>query len=135
MLKLQEIFKAYKNELRSYTYTNNDFTKFTLWLALAGVLKVLALNETAIQKLRTKEPEMFKVAPDGTKLISERGFFYLALFISKTPEAQRFKRHFMLKCGRLTRKVKAQVMNTAMKSIAKGNCHVTEGYPWVNYDY
>ena len=134
-MKLQEIFKDYKHELRSYTYGDDDFTTFTLWLALAGVLKVLALNETAIQKLRTKEPEMFKVAPDGTKLISERGFFYLALFISKTPEAQKFKRHFMLKCGKLTRKVKAQVMNNAIKSIARGNCHVTEGYPWIVYSY
>ena len=134
-MELRKYFDAYKHELRSYTYSDDDFTTFTLWLALAGVLKVLELNETAIQKLRNKEPEMFQVAPDGTKLISERGFFYLTLFISKTPEAQKFKRHFMLKCGRLTRKVKAQVMNNAIKSIAKENYHVTEGYPWITYDY
>ena len=119
MLKLQEIFKAYKNELRSYTYTNNDFTKFTLWLALIDVARVLDLNKAAIQKFRDKQPEMFQVDSDGTALISERGFFYLVLFMSKTPEAQKFRRHFMLKCGRLTKKVKAQIMNTAMNMIRR----------------
>ena len=86
-------------ELRSYSFVDDD-----LWFALEDVLRALELTEQDTLILREDEPEDFKTLIDGTEIISEGGFYYLTLFVSKTPEAKKFANW---------------VMNDVIKSIAE----------------
>ena len=58
-----------------------------LWLVLDDVLNTLHVG---INDLKELDADEFDVFTDGTRLIKESGFYYLALFVSTTPEAQKF---------------------------------------------
>lgn len=59
-----------------------------LWLLLDEVLHTLQLTEADLKTLQEEEPEDFETLPDGRVVIKEGGFYYLALFVSETPEAK-----------------------------------------------
>ena len=63
------------DELRTYEFKDGD-----LWFVLEDVLNSLKLNSSDLTDV---EEEDFKTLIDGTKLISEGGFYYLALFESE----------------------------------------------------
>ena len=70
-------------DLRSYQFENND-----LWFALDDVLNSLELSDCDLDVLKADNPDYFRSLLDGTKLIHESGFYYLALFVSEVPEAK-----------------------------------------------
>ena len=59
-----------------------------LWLLLDEVLNTLQLTQADLKTLQEEEPEDFEALPDGRVVIKECGFYYLALFVSETPEAK-----------------------------------------------
>ena len=62
-----------------------------LWLLLDAVLKTLHLTPEDLEELRREEPDDFAKLDDGREVIKEGGFYYFALFVSDTPEAQELK--------------------------------------------
>lgn len=62
-----------------------------LWLLLDGVMETLHLTQADLRELKEEEPDDFAKLDDGREVIKEGGFYYLALFVSDTPEAQELK--------------------------------------------
>ena len=59
-----------------------------LWLLLDEVLQTLQLTHEDLKTLQEEEPEDFETLADGRVVIKEGGFYFLALFVSETPEAK-----------------------------------------------
>ena len=75
-----EFFKDSKDELRSYEIDGN------LWFVLEDVLKALDVKKSDTEALDDDELRTI-----NEKLcISEGGFYYLMIFVSKKPEAKEF---------------------------------------------
>ena len=70
--------------MRSFEFKDNS-----LWFALEDILTDLELSEKDLCVLNTEKPDYFRTLVDGTKIIHESGFYFLALFVSKAPEAQK----------------------------------------------
>ena len=75
-----EFFKNSKDELRHYDI-NGD-----LWFVLDDVLKALDVKKSDTEELDDDELRTI----NGKLCISEGGFYYLIIWVSKKPEAKEF---------------------------------------------
>ena len=81
LVQLQE-FKGKSFSLHGFEFGG------VLWLLLDEVLDTLQLTPADLKILQEEEPEDFESLADGRVVIKEGGFYYLALFVSETPEAK-----------------------------------------------
>ena len=62
-----------------------------LWLLLDEAASTLKVSTDDVKALLDEEPDDFGTLSDGRPVIKEGGFYYLALFVSDTPEARKFQ--------------------------------------------
>lgn len=89
---MNAFFKGQPVTLKKFMGRTFSLTGFevgdVLWLLLDEVLETLQLTYADLRELTDEEPDDFAELDDGRAVIKEGGFYYLALFVSKTPEAQ-----------------------------------------------
>ena len=87
VLEIGSLTKEYK--VGDFSFYGFEFDGW-LWLFLDNVLQFLNLTVDDVAELYDAEPDDFAVLPGGRAVIRESGFYYLALFVSTTPEAKKF---------------------------------------------
>lgn len=81
-MKTLQVFSGKNFNIRGF-----EDAEHNSWFVLDDVLKTL---QVGIDDLKDLDADEFFTSSDGTRFIKESGFYYLALFVSTTPEAQEF---------------------------------------------